>query len=229
MPVKYYVTRNPFREGEYYARTLQGTSFTLDDAIANILQETALTESEILGAVSALARQRDEAMLRGHTVDFGPLGTYSLRVRASLPSSDAPLPSDVDVDVLFNLRKQDKRSLRDRATFDRASRAPSQPVVKSFFEPVSQQENAVYVAGSAARVTGEYLTFDAEDPEQGIFFVAEDGTAVRVAAYLEMGQKRIGFSVPVGLTGAQSVEVRTRRKEAGALLASDPLGPLQPA
>ncbi|MCP4608408.1 MAG: hypothetical protein GY845_06825 [Planctomycetes bacterium] len=62
-----------------------------------------------------------------------------------------------------------------------------------------------------------------------MFFVAQDGTAVRIVAYLETGKKRIGFSGPVGMTGTQSVEVRTRRKEGGVLLASDPFGPLNPA
>ncbi len=79
----------------------------------------------------------------------------------------------------------------------------------------SKQENSVYVAGSVARLTGSYLSFDADDVEQ-------DGTAVRIVAYLETGKKRIGFGVPVGMTGTQSVEVRTRRRAEGALLAAEP-------
>jgi hypothetical protein len=229
MPIKYYVVKSPFRENEYFARTLLGDVFTMEDAIGNILQETALTESEIHGVNVAVARQRDEALLRGQSVDFGPLGTYSLRVKATMSSPDEPLPQDASVDVLFGLPRQTRKSLRDRATFDRADRAPFQPVIDGFFEPVSKQENAVYVAGGVARLTGKYLTFDADDPEQGVFFVAEDDTAVRVVAYLDNSAKRVNFGVPAGLTGAQSVEVRTRRKEGGALLASDPFGPLNPA
>jgi hypothetical protein len=229
MPIKYYVVKSPFRDNEYFARTLRGDVFSMEDAISNVLQETALTESEIRGVNVTLARQRTEALLRGQTVDFGPMGTFSLRVKATMSSPDEPLPQDAEIEVVFDLPKQDKKSLRDRAAFDRADRAPSQPVIEVFFEPVSKQENSVYVAGSAARLTGKFLSFDAEDPEQGVFFVAQDGTAVRIVAYLEMGKKRIGLSVPVGMTGTQSVEVRTRRKEGGALLASDPFGPLNPA
>ena len=157
------------------------------------------------------------------------MGTYSLRVKATMSSPDEPLPQDASVEVVFGMPKQNKKSLRDRATFDRTERAPSQPVVEMFFEPISKVENTVYVAGSVARVTGSFLSFDDDDPEQGVFFVPEEGTAVRIVAYLEMGKKRIGFSVPVGITGTQSVEVRTRRKAGGALLASDPFGPLMPA
>ncbi len=146
-----------------------------------------------------------------------------------MSSPDEPLPQDAEVEVVLGLPRQTKKSLRDRATFDRTERAPSQPVIDVFFEPVSKQENAVYVAASAARLTGRYLSFDANDPEQGVFFVAQDSTAVRAAAYLDTGAKRVNFSVPAGLTGTQSVEVRTRRKEGGALLASDPFGPLNPA
>ncbi len=229
MPIKYYIVKSPFRDNEYFARTLRGDVFSMEDATSSVLQETALTESEIHGVNVTLARLRNEALLRGQTVDYGPMGTFSLRVKATLSSPDEPLPQDAEVEVVFGMPKQDEKSLRDRAAFDRTERAPSQPVIDVFFEPVSKQENAVYVEGSVARLTGRYLSFDVDDPEQGVFFVAEDGTAVRIVAYLETGKKRIGFSVPVGVTGTQSVEVRTRRKEGGALLASDPFGPLDPA
>ncbi len=102
-------------------------------------------------------------------------------------------------------------------------------MIEAFFEPVSKQENTVYVANGIARLTGKFLSFDADDPEQGVFFVAEDGTAVRVAAYLDNSAKRVNFGIPAGLTGAQSVEVRTRRKAGSAMLVSDPFGPLNPA
>ncbi len=229
MPIKYYIVKSPFRDNEYFARTLRGDVFSMENAISSVLQETALTESEIRGVNITLARLRIEAMLRGQTVDYGPMGTFSLRVKATMSSPDEPLPQDAVVEVVFDLPKQDKKSLRDRAAFDRVERAPSQPVIEVFFEPVSKQENSVYVAGSVARLTGKFLSFDADDPEQGVFFVAQDGTAVRIVGYLETGKKRIGLSVPVGMTGTQSVEIRTRRKTEGALLASDPFGPLNPA
>ncbi len=229
MPIKYYIVKSSFREGEYFARTLRDDVFTLEDAISNVIQETALTRSEIYGVNVSLARQLVEALLRGQTVDYGPMGTYSLRVKATLSSPDEPLPQNAKVEVLFNPPRQTKKSLRNRAAFDRADRAPSQPVVDTFFEPLNKQENTVYVANGISRLTGKFLTFDADDPEQGVFFVAEDGTAVRVAAYLDNSAKRVNFGVPAGLSGTQSVEVRTRRKTGIAMLVSDPFGPLNPA
>ncbi len=229
MPIKFYVVKSPFRANEYFARTLRGSVFTIEDAISDIVQETAFTESEIRGVNVSLARHRNKAMLRGQTVDYGPMGTYSLRVKATMSSSDEPLPPDASVEVNFGLPKPDEKSLRNQVTFDRSERAPSQPVIEAFLEPISQQQNTVYVAGSAARLTGRYMTFDIGDPEQGVFFVAEDGASVRVLAYLDARAKRINFSIPTGLVGTQSVEIRTRRKTEGALLVSDPFGPLEPA
>ncbi len=229
MPIKYYITKNLLRKGEFHALTLAGPTFTLHDAIVNILQETALTESEIHGVASAVVRQRDEALLRGQTVDFGPLGTYSLRVRAVVEHSNAPLPADATVVVHFSLPRQHMKALRNRATLERVMRAPSQPVVNTFLNATTQERNTTYIAGHAARLIGDFLSFDASDPEQGVFFVAEDGTSTRAVSYLSTGNKRVDFSVPIELTGPQSVEVRTRRKAESALLASDLLDPLMPA
>ncbi len=194
MPIKYYIAKSPFRDNEYFARTLRGDVFSMEDATSSVLQETALTESEIHGVNVTLARLRNDALLRGQTVDYGPMGTFSLRVKATLSSPDEPLPQDAEVEVVFGMPRQDEKSLRDRAAFDRVDRAPSQPVIDVFFEPVSKQENTVYVAGSVARLTGRFLSFDVNDPEQGVFFVAEDGTAVRAPAYLDTGAKRVDFS-----------------------------------
>ncbi len=76
--------KSPFREGEYFARTLRGDVFTLEDAINNILQETALARSEIHGVDVALARQRDVALRQGHTAGFGRWGPVSKSVLCNL-------------------------------------------------------------------------------------------------------------------------------------------------
>ncbi len=229
MSLRYIIVPSPFREGEFFVRTIPGTTYTLEEAIGSATQETALTETELRGSLIVLSRLRNEALLRGQTVDFGEFGTYSMRLRATLEDSDAPLPPDAVIDVRVDLPRQTVKSLRDQVSTERSQRAPSQPVINTFYDGATKQKDTVYTTGIAARLTGKFLSFDEEDETQGVFFVAEGGTAVRATVYLTKGNKRVDFNIPGGLTGAQSVELRARRKDEGALLAADPVGPLQPA
>jgi hypothetical protein len=59
--------------------------------------------------------------------------------------------------------------------------------------------------------------------------VSESNPAVRAEIYVTTGKKRVVFDIPTGLSGIQSVEVRARRKDMGAVLCSEMLGPLEPA
>jgi hypothetical protein len=229
MTVKYIIVPSPFESGKFFVRTITDSTYTLEEAITDITQETALTESEIRGAAAALARRRDEALLAGRRVDYGELGRYTLRIRATLDRADALLPPDYEVDVAASLPRQSVTRLAGRVTTEREQVSVYQPLIHSFFDAATKQKDAVYTAGASARISGVFLRFDEADAEQGVFFVALDGTAVRATVYLYVGSTKVTFDAPQGLTGPQMVVLRARRREGTALLTSDPIGPLDAA
>ncbi len=59
-------------------------------------------------------------------------------------------------------------------------------------------------------ITGSRLSFDADDPAQGIFFVAEaDGTTTRADVVAQNAPSRLLFQVPKALAaGDYRVEIR---------------------
>lgn len=229
MSIKYIVVPSPFESGKFFVRTMINSTYTLENAIADITRETALTESEILGVATALARRRDEALLAGQKVDYGELGRYALRIRASLDRADAPLPPDYEVDVTSGLPRQTVNYLANRVTVEREQVSFYQPLVYSFHDSTTKQVDTVYTAGASAWINGIYLKFDETDAEQGVFFIAQDGAATRAAVYTNVGSTKVMLDVPAGLTGVQAVVLRLRRKEGSALLVSDAVGPLDPA
>lgn len=229
MTIHYVVVPSPFESGKFFIKTFPGSTYTLEEAIADITQETALTESEIRGVATALARRRDEALLAGRRVDYGELGRYTLRIRATLDRADALLPPDYEVDVTVGLPRQSITRLASRVTVERDRISISQPLVYTFCDSTTKQIDAVYTAGASAWISGAFLRFDETDIEQGIFFIALDGAAARAVVYSSIGSTRIFFDVPAGLTGAQAIVLRLRRRIGSALLVSDPIGPLEPA
>jgi hypothetical protein len=58
-------------------------------------------------------------------------------------------------------------------------------------------------------LSGEDLKFNTESTDEGVFFIAEDGSEVRVTVYSRAGETKIDCLAPIGLAGVQTVELRT--------------------
>ncbi len=60
----------------------------------------------------------------------------------------------------------------------------------------SGTRNATLTPNSVGRVTGRNLKLDANDPQQGVFFVAEDGTQTRAPLYATARPGEVVFTTP---------------------------------
>lgn len=73
----------------------------------------------------------------------------------------------------------------------------------------SDMHNGTLTPGGMGQIVGHRLKFDASDENQGIFFVAADGTATRVTVVGRNMPADLMFMVPDGLTaGEYTLEVR---------------------
>jgi len=73
----------------------------------------------------------------------------------------------------------------------------------------SNEINENFTPGQVASIKGSLLKFDAEDEQQGIFFLANDGTEIRVTNVVKNKPSELLFFVPDALsTGSYQVEVR---------------------
>jgi hypothetical protein len=57
---------------------------------------------------------------------------------------------------------------------------------------------------------GHTLKFDPDDPGQGVFFQAEDGSEVRATVYSHVGDKWVHFIIPAELVRTQRLIVRAQ-------------------
>ena len=62
------------------------------------------------------------------------------------------------------------------------------------------------------------MAFDEEDPEQGVFFVKDDGRELRVFEYTRIGASEVIFTLP-GLETSASYTLQLRTKYDGDTLA----------
>ncbi|MGB4872224.1 MAG: DUF4469 domain-containing protein [Candidatus Promineifilaceae bacterium] len=80
------------------------------------------------------------------------------------------------------------------------------PFILTFQDPANG--NGSTTPGSGGKIKGHRLKFDDTDTQQGVFFVAEDGTTVRVNQILSNKPGEVIFIVPTLTAGSYQLEVR---------------------
>jgi hypothetical protein len=96
--------------------------------------------------------------------------------------------------------------------------APSQaPKPVEYTDVVSGTKNQVLTPGEGALLTGYRLRFEQGDPEQGIFLIAEDGTATPVERLIKVMPSEVSLIAPALSAGTYTLEVRANVNGNGEL------------
>ena len=94
MAIGYRIVRrkNPQNSAEtqYIMQHISKGIVDLDQMAAEITKETAFSEADVIGVVTALSSKLQQHLERGNRVDIGPLGRYKIGFSAKpLPDSQA--------------------------------------------------------------------------------------------------------------------------------------------
>jgi hypothetical protein len=96
---------------------------------------------------------------------------------------------------------------------------PSQaPKPLTYADIVSGIKNQVLTPGEGALLTGYRLRFEQGDPEQGIFLIAEDGTATPVERLIKVMPSEVSLIAPALSAGTYTLEVRANVNGNGKIL-----------
>ncbi len=97
--------------------------------------------------------------------------------------------------------------------FEQVRATASGPILDQVYDFKTKATTGTLTAGGAARATGSQLKVDMDDPQQGVFLVAANGTATRVLDLHDNLPGELLFTVPEGLAaGAYRLEVRNSYK-----------------
>ncbi|MBN2351647.1 MAG: DUF4469 domain-containing protein [Spirochaetales bacterium] len=101
------------------------------------------------------------------------------------------------------------REVEAAARVEKVRVPKAKPELDSVYDYATVSKNAVLTAGNVAEITGGDLDCDADDPNQGVFFVPEGSTArVRADVYHKRSNRRIVFQVPNLEAGAYGLVLR---------------------
>ena len=208
MAVKYRMQRFGPNKEKWWFRIIPRRTVALREMAQRIEEASSLTVGDVMAAADALASRVRASLAQGDSVQIDGIGTFSLSARGLADSYDEHLDPQ-QLDVVFRPDPQLRRYVRTRADREREAPRERAPNPREFTDAASERSDA-YTAGSIGSLYGSVLKFDPDDPAQGVFFVAQDGSETRATVYSHVGDKRVHFLIPPGLTGAQRLLVRAQ-------------------
>ena len=219
MAIPYYLLDNPLTDDpkDFRARLqLKGTKKRIDIVKRIMIKNSGLAESELIAVFDEERRAIEEFLEDGYSVDTG-LVLIKPGVRGVFNSATEYFtPGKHELKINVSARKALKEVLK-RITLVKVVNGISVPVITVFEDMISQTNNESITPGKSAKIFGDKLKFDAADAEQGIFFIKEDETETRVEEYTEVGNKKIIFNIPQGLTAGNYTLQVNGKTSAGEL------------
>ncbi len=206
--VKYRLQRFGPRKGKWWFRIVPVRTRTLDEVSKNIGRTSILSVTDVLAAVDALGNELEIALSEGENVRLDGIGTFKLSASGLADSDDAQLDTQ-QLDIVFLPDQQLRRHVRNHAERKRVTARQRRPDPQRFTDSASQRHDA-YTAGNIGKLYGLTLKLDPDDPQQGVFFMGQDGSEVRASTYSHLGDIWLHFLIPAGLTGTQQITVRAR-------------------
>jgi predicted histone-like DNA-binding protein len=208
MAVEYQMRRFSLDQEKWIFRVIHHNTMAASHLAQRIEQASALTETDVLGVLDALAEEIGQALLDGNRVQIAGVGTFSLTARGTTEHYDDYLKPE-QLEIAFRPDAQLRRHIHQHAEGEKQTAHLRAPRPHTFTDAATERRD-VYTAGSIGLLYGSVLKFDADDPAQGVFFVDEDGHEVRATVYAHVTKKRVHFLIPPGLTGAQRLIVRAQ-------------------
>ena len=207
MAIPYYLVDNPLTPDpkDFRARLQLKGRMKRSDIVKRIMSKNSgLAESELLAVFDEESRVIQELLGEGYSVDTG-LVLIKPGVKGVFNgATETFTPGKHELKMNVSALKALKEVVR-RITLVKVVSGISVPVVTVFEDLISQTNNETITPGKSAKIFGDKLKFDAADAEQGIFFIKEDDTETRVEEYTEVGNKKIIFNVPQGLSAGNYI------------------------
>ena len=214
--VKYKLVRSAFSNGteQYHASVEPYKSLGLEDIINEMeFRHSSLTTSDMVAMFEDFGRTVIKRIKEGDRVSTD-MFQISLSIKGKFNSIDDGFDgSRHKVRIRINPSRTFKNAVTRDIRVEKQSSEQPAPNPQWFFNLEGSEPNTVLSPTHMARLKGERLNFDRNDPQQGLFIVPVNGQSatepVRVTHFSRTTRGEIAFRVPDGLApGFYRLEVR---------------------
>lgn len=212
MTINYVLFENTLTDdpSDYRAVVRPKSTAELEDVIERMVQHgSTVGKADILSVLEDYYSTVERMVLEGVNVNT-PGANYRTSIRGVFEGlTDTFDPSRHQVRAVVNPGKRFRRAVEKRAQPVKKEPVRPAPTPLEYIDLSSGARDSVVTPGGMGQVTGRRLKFDPADAEQGIFFVAEDGTETKVDLVGRNMPADLMFMVPESLTaGTYTLEVR---------------------
>ncbi len=212
MPIRYYLLPNALTDdpNDFIARVQRRGTKTLDDIVEAILESgSTVTRPDVLSVLDHYHTLIERFLAEGYFVTT-PTAIYRLTMRGRFESvRDTFDARRHKIHIAVHVNRRLERAVRLRAEVHKIPATAKAPVLAEFFDLNSGERNARLTPGGIGRLIGYRLHFDQDDPQQGIYFTAEEGQSWRASIVARNTYSELIFSIPDDLPpGTYRLEVR---------------------
>jgi len=217
MSIKYALFENHLTtDPNDYAAQVQITDSVELDALAQrvIDQGSTVTKADVLAVLEDVIKATEGYLLDGVRVNFGGLCDLYPRLRGvfnGITDTYDPARHQIDVGASPGIRV--RSAVRSGASIQKVEALKKLPALLEYFDLASGEINATVTPGTIGTINGHRLKFDAGAADEGVFFIAADGSAAEFKATAVQKNKpgQLVFLVPtLGASPDYTLEVRAR-------------------
>jgi hypothetical protein len=212
MPIDYSLFKNNLTDDpdDYLARVVSNGTADLDQVIERMVAAgTTVTRADALSALESFFTAVTNLLLEGVNVTT-PIANFKVGVRGVFNGPDDSFtPDRHQVNPTVSAGKRLRQEFQQKAQLRKQESNIPSPRPEVYLDINSDTRNLTLTPGGMGHLIGHRLKFDAADLNQGIFFIAADGTEARVTIIGQIKPSSLMFVIPNTLaTGEYTVEVR---------------------
>lgn len=195
---------------DYMAMVQPVGTADLDTIIDRMVQQgSTVTKADILSVLEDFFSAVESILLEGNNVTT-PLVNFSTSIKGvfngQLAGFDA---SQHRVRAIANPGPRLRNIIAEKAVAEKKEAVKPIPSLLTYTDVNSESHNSMLTPSGLGYISGHRLKFDPADDTQGIFFVANDGTAARVSTIGRNKPAELIFIVPADIpAGDYKLEVR---------------------
>ena len=201
MPIKYALYPNEMTSdpNDQMAQVQQENAYTLDDLIDIMTREgSTVTQVEASSVLEQFFKALLEAIKSGRPI-VTSMFTISVSIRGVF----------VNIQDRFDNKRHHARlnispgpRFRDvlkELTFTKVTANKPLPTLLTFKDVSSASSNDTLTSGGVGELLGSRLKINTDDADEGIYFIAEDGTETKVTTFIRNKPSELIFMIPANL------------------------------
>jgi hypothetical protein len=212
MPINYYLRENKLtqEEGDYMANVRSSRQVDLEDVIKRMGERgSTVTKADILSVMEDFEGALESLLAEGANVTT-PFANFSTSIRGVFDgATDSFDPSRHQITLIVHPGKNVRAYFKQNVSPQKEEKADKGPNLIDFVDNNSGEHNSILTPGGLGTLIGNRLSYDPEDQNQGVFFIAEDGAETQVAIIGQNKPSMLVFIIPETLSsGDYFIELR---------------------